>query len=240
MSKKKQEPKETVSKKEKEENDALANRDVYVFGRLENEVAMPVIRRLLRLAERDAHEPIDLYLNSSGGNGYNADAIIAIMHSISPKVNTICLGHALSGACEILASGTGERKAYEFSTLMFHQTIWEAEGDITNLEIQAAQGKKFRDAQIELLHRCTRQDRERIRKDIERDFYLSPEEAVEYGIIDSVIRHKPRKPRPKLTLASNNSGRRPVPKTSRTAKKTTTTRTAKASSRGTKPGTKKK
>lgn len=239
MAKKKQEPKEPVSKKEKEENDALANRDVYVFGRLENEVAMPVIRRLLRLAERDAHEPIDLYLNSSGGNGYNADAIIAIMHSISPKVNTICLGHALSGACEILASGTGERKAYEFSTLMFHQTIWEAEGDITNLEIQAAQGKKFRDAQIELLHRCTRQDRDRIRKDIERDFYLSPDEAVEYGIIDSVIRHKPRKPRPKLVVASNN-GRTPTPKTSRVAKKTTRARSVKASARGTKSGAKKK
>ena len=119
--------------------DELSNRDVYVFGRLENEVAMPVIRRLLRLTERDSKTPINLYINSAGGNGYNADAIIAIMHSIPPKVNTICLGHALSGACEILASGTGERSAYEFSTLMFHQTIWEAEGDITSLEIQALQ-----------------------------------------------------------------------------------------------------
>ena len=173
--------------------DELSNRDVYVFGRLENEVAMPVIRRLLRLTERDSKTPINLYINSAGGNGYNADAIIAIMHSIPPKVNTICLGHALSGACEILASGTGERSAYEFSTLMFHQTIWEAEGDITSLEIQALQGQRFRAAQVELLHRCTGQDRERIRKDIERDYYLSAPEALAYGIIDKMLKHQPRK-----------------------------------------------
>lgn len=177
----------------KEVPDELSNRDVYVFGRLENEVAMPVIRRLLRLTERDSKTPINLYINSAGGNGYNADAIIAIMHSIPPKVNTICLGHALSGACEILASGTGERSAYEFSTLMFHQTIWEAEGDITSLEIQALQGQRFRAAQVELLHRCTGQDRERIRKDIERDYYLSAPEALAYGIIDKMLKHQPRK-----------------------------------------------
>ena len=79
------------------------------------------------------------------------------MQSIEAKVNTICLGHALSGACEILASGTGERSSYEFATLMFHQTLWEADGDITNLEIQAAQGQRFRNAQIEMLSRCTGQ-----------------------------------------------------------------------------------
>lgn len=205
MSKKKQEPKT----EKKEVPDELSNRDVYVFGRLENEVAMPVIRRLLRLTERDSKTPINLYINSAGGNGYNADAIIAIMHSIPPKVNTICLGHALSGACEILASGTGERSAYEFSTLMFHQTIWEAEGDITSLEIQALQGQRFRQAQIELLHRCTGQDRERIRRDIERDYYLSAPEALDYGIIDKVIKHQSRIPSPRLTLASSNA---PKPK----------------------------
>ncbi|MDZ4833464.1 MAG: ATP-dependent Clp protease proteolytic subunit [Candidatus Melainabacteria bacterium] len=190
------------AKSEKRElPDELSNRDVYVFGRLENEVAMPVIRRLLRLTERDSKTPINLYINSAGGNGYNADAIIAIMHSIPPKVNTICLGHALSGACEILASGTGERSAYEFSTLMFHQTIWEAEGDITSLEIQALQGQRFRAAQVELLHRCTGQDRERIRKDIERDYYLSAPEALAYGIIDKMLKHQTRKPTARLTIA---------------------------------------
>jgi len=201
MSKKNQESKVA----EKKENDELSNRDVYVFGRLENEVATPVIRRLLRLVERDPKTPINLYINSAGGNGYNADAIIAIMHSIPPKVNTICLGHALSGACEILASGTGERSAYEFSTLMFHQTIWEAEGDITSLEIQALQGQRFRNAQIELLHRCTGQDRERIRKDIERDYYLSAQEALEYGIVDSIIKHTPRKSAGRLSVVSGAS-----------------------------------
>ncbi|MEZ4538093.1 MAG: ATP-dependent Clp protease proteolytic subunit [Cyanobacteriota/Melainabacteria group bacterium] len=101
--------KKAAEEQEKEEEKDTGSRSVYIFGRLENEIAVPVIRRLLRLAERNAVEPIDLYINSSGGNGYNADAIIAIMHSIEPPVNTICLGHALSGACEILASGTGER-----------------------------------------------------------------------------------------------------------------------------------
>jgi ATP-dependent Clp protease protease subunit len=228
MSKKKQEPK---AEKRESAPDELSNRDVYVFGRLENEVAMPVIRRLLRLTERDSKTPINLYINSAGGNGYNADAIIAIMHSISPKVNTICLGHALSGACEILASGTGERSAYEFSTLMFHQTIWEAEGDITSLEIQALQGQRFRQAQIELLHRCTGQDRERIRKDIERDYYLSAQEALDYGIVDKIIRHQSRIPSPRLTLASSSAPKpKATTKTAQAASRTAKAKTTKATS----------
>lgn len=169
---------------------APKSRRVYILGRLENEVVEPTIAKLLKLNDRDPRTPIDLYINSSGGNGYNADAVIGVMHSITAPVNTIALGHALSGACEILASGTGIRSAYEFATLMFHQTLWEADGDITNLEIQAAQGQKFREAQIELLHRCTGQEKKRIRSDIERDHYLSAEEALEYGIIDQVIDHK--------------------------------------------------
>jgi len=166
-----------------------ASRRVYLFGRLENEVALPTIKRLLKLNDRDQQTPIDLFINSSGGNGYNADAIIATMHAISAPVNTICLGHALSGACEILAAGTGVRSSYEFATLMFHQTLWEADGDITNLEIQAAQGRRFRDAQVELLFRCTGTERSRIRQDLERDHYLSAQEALEYGMIDKVISH---------------------------------------------------
>jgi ATP-dependent Clp protease protease subunit len=166
-------------------------RNVFLFGRLENEVALPVVKRLLKLDQSKNDDPVNLYINSAGGNGYNADAIIAVIHSLKVKVNTICLGHALSGACEILASGTGVRSAYEFATLMFHQTLWEADGDITNLEIQAAQGQRFREAQVELLHRCTSQTKMKIRKDIERDFYLSAQEALAYGIIDNVIYHQP-------------------------------------------------
>jgi ATP-dependent Clp protease protease subunit len=171
-----------------------ANRNIFLFGRLENEVTLPTIKKLLRFNDRDNHAPINLYLNSAGGNGYNADAIIAVMNQISAPVNTICLGHALSGACEILASGTGHRSSYEFATLMFHQTLWEADGDITNLEIQAAQGLRFREAQIELLSRCTGKDQTRLRKDIERDYYMSAIEAKEYGIIDEVIKHERKKP----------------------------------------------
>jgi ATP-dependent Clp protease protease subunit len=174
-----------------EEKDA--NRNIFLFGRLENEVTLPTIKKLLRFNDRDNETPINLYLNSAGGNGYNADAIIAVMNQISAPVNTICLGHALSGACEILASGTGHRSSYEFATLMFHQTLWEADGDITNLEIQAAQGLRFREAQIELLSRCTGKEQARVRKDIERDYYMSALEALEYGIIDEVIKHERKK-----------------------------------------------
>lgn len=232
MAKKKQDSKTEKAK----EGDDLTNRDVYVFGRLENEVAMPVIRRLLRLTERDAKKPINLYINSSGGNGYNADAIIAIMHSISPKVNTICLGHALSGACEILASGTGDRSAYEFSTLMFHQTIWEAEGDITSLEIQAKQGERFRNAQIELLHRCTGKSKEILRKDIERDHYLSAQEALEYGLIDKMIKHRSRVPSPRLTIASSNPKSSPAAAKPGAQRRSTKVASATAKTAAKKPG----
>lgn len=174
--------KETVSSPEE-------NRNVFLFGRLETEIALPAIKRILKLADKDPSSPINLYINSSGGNGYNADAIIATIQSVEAPVNTICLGHALSGACEILASGSGLRSSYEFATLMFHQTLWEADGDITNLEIQAKQGVRFREAQIELLHRCTGQDKKILRKDIERDFYLTAQEALQYGLIDDIILH---------------------------------------------------
>lgn len=192
MGKKHQQSEQSASQQQtgsQTSSSSSGSRDIYLFGRLENEVALPVIRRLIKLNKTDKTKPINMYINSSGGNGYNADAIIAVMHSIDAPVNTICLGHALSGACEILASGTGERSSYEFATLMFHQTLWEADGDITNLEIQAAQGQRFRDAQIELLHRCTGQDKNQIRKDIERDHYMSARDALNYGIIDKVIEH---------------------------------------------------
>lgn len=221
---KKDEKNDKIDNTEAEEEKAPASteepkvgngRRIFLFGRLDNEIVMPVIRKLLKLNDKDGQKPIDLYINSSGGNGYNADAIIAVMNAISAPVNTTCLGHALSGACEILASGTGVRRSYEFATIMFHQTLWEADGDITNLEIQAKQGQKFREAQVELLHRCTGKDKKTIRTDIERDYYLSAEEAVQYGIIDEVIRHKPpesrsiptekaEKPRKE---AANNSGK---------------------------------
>lgn len=239
MSKKKkhqdQDEEENDPKKE-DEKDSNA-RNVYIFGRLENDIAVPVIRRLLRLADRDENEPINLYINSAGGNGYNADAIIAIMHSIKPQVHTICLGHALSGACEILASGTGVRSAYEFSTLMFHQTIWEAEGDITNLEIQALQGQRFRQAQIEMLYKCTGKNREILRRDIERDFYLSPDEAIEYGLIDEVLRHRGRTSKKTgLKLASAAGTKKSTVMGTRTA---TSNRRPKASLSVSKPGKKK-
>jgi len=184
-------PGENVDK-DRGETDSLS-RSIFLFGRLENDVVLPAVKRLLKL-DKASDEPINLYINSSGGNGYNADAVIAVMQSIQSTVNTICLGHALSGACEILASGTGTRGAYEFATLMFHQTLWEADGDITNLEIQAAQGLRFREAQIELLHRCTGKDKAIIRKDIERDFYLSAADALNYGIIDYIIPHRSGQP----------------------------------------------
>lgn len=184
-----------VGKSEADKDDSKGDslRNVFLFGRLENEVTLPVVKRLLKLDQNHCDSPINLFINSAGGNGYNADAIIAIIQSLKSKVNTVCLGHALSGACEILAAGTGERCAYQFATLMFHQTLWEADGDITNLEIQAAQGMRFREAQVELLHRCTGQPKARIRKDIERDFYLSAEEALAYGIVDRIISHIPNK-----------------------------------------------
>jgi ATP-dependent Clp protease protease subunit len=178
-----------IEEKENREESAAAARDIFVFDRLDNDVTLSTIKRLLKFNREDSTAPINLYINSSGGNGYNADAIIATIYSITAPVNTICLGHALSGAAEVLAAGTGVRRAYEFATIMVHQTLWETDGDITNLEIQAAQGLRFREAQIQLLHRCTGQTKDRIRKDIDRDFYMSAREALNYGLIDEVIYH---------------------------------------------------
>lgn len=219
---------DAATEKEEDDDKDLTRRRVFLFGRLENEVALPVIKRLLRLNDKDPKTPIDLIINSAGGNGYNADAIIATIHSLTAPVNTICFGHALSGACEILASGTGMRKAYEFATLMFHQTLWEADGDITNLEIQARQGLKFRDAQIDLLARCSGQDKKVIRQDIERDHYMTAKEALDYGIIDEIVYHKAVRlsERRKAASAAGANGRpTQVKSAARSVKKTTASRT---------------
>jgi ATP-dependent Clp protease protease subunit len=218
-----------ASEKEDDDDKDLTHRRVFLFGRLENDVALPVVKRLLRLNDKDPKAPIDLIINSAGGNGYNADAIIATIHSLTAPVNTNCFGHALSGACEILASGTGMRKAYEFATLMFHQTLWEADGDITNLEIQAKQGLKFRDAQIDLLARCSGQDKKVIRHDIERDHYMTAKEALDYGIIDEIVHHKSVRLSERRKAASAAlENVRPVQANSaaRSVKKTTASRTA--------------
>lgn len=229
---------------EDEEKDLSGKRRVFLFGRLENEIALPVIKRLLRLNDKDPVTPIDLIINSAGGNGYNADAIIATIHSLDAPVNTICYGHALSGACEVLASGTGMRKAYEFATLMFHQTLWEADGDITNLEIQAKQGLKFRDAQIELLSRCSGQDKKTIRQDIERDHYLTAKEALAYGLIDEIVAHKAvrmaerRKAAAASDAANGHAPKVAVPKAAaaRATKKNVTTPKTTRGKRGYKAG----
>lgn len=216
----KDEENENEAREHEEEDKDYSNRRVFLFGRLENEVALPVIKRMLKLNDHDPKTPVDLIINSAGGNGYNADAIIATMYSMQAPVNTICYGHALSGACEILASGTGRRYSYEFATLMFHQTLWEADGDITNLEIQAKQGQKFREAQVELLSRVTGQERKRIRKDIERDFYLSAADALEYGIIDEVITHTKTRRTFTFTPVTASGARTTAARTSRNATKT--------------------
>ncbi len=166
----------------------LKDRIIFIGEQVEDSMANIIIAQMLFLESEDPDKDINIYINSPGGSVTAGLAIYDTMQYIRPDVATICMGQTTSMAALLLASGAkGKRYALPHSRVMIHQPLGGAQGQATDIDIQAREILKIRDSLNEILAKHTGQDIERIRKDTERDYFMSGHEAKEYGIVDKVI-----------------------------------------------------
>ncbi|RLF60933.1 MAG: ATP-dependent Clp endopeptidase proteolytic subunit ClpP [Thermoplasmata archaeon] len=166
----------------------LKDRIIFMGEQVADGMANTVIAQMLFLESEDPDKDINLYINSPGGSVTAGLAIYDTMQYIKPQVATICMGQTTSMAALLLAAGAeGKRYALPHSRIMIHQPLGVAQGQATDIDIQAREILKMRDVLNQILAKHTGQDIEKIRVDTERDFFMSSEEALEYGIIDRVI-----------------------------------------------------
>ena len=166
----------------------LKDRIVFVGGVIEDNLANTVVAQLLHLEGEDPERDIYMYINSPGGVISAGLAIYDTMQYTKPSVSTICIGQAASMAAVLLAAGApGKRTALPNSRIMIHQPMGGAQGQATDIEIQAKEILYLRGRMNEILHNHSGQSIEKILEDTERNYFMSAEEAKEYGIIDEVI-----------------------------------------------------
>ncbi|HFC98095.1 MAG TPA: ATP-dependent Clp endopeptidase proteolytic subunit ClpP [Thermosulfurimonas dismutans] len=170
----------------------LKDRIVFIGGPIDDYLANLVIAQLLFLEAEDPDRDIMLYINSPGGLVTAGLAIYDTMQYVKPDVCTICIGQAASMGAVLLAAGAkGKRYALPHSRIMLHQPMGAFQGQATDVDIQAREILRLREILSDILAHHTGQPHERIKADTERDFYMSSEEALRYGIIDEII--KPRR-----------------------------------------------
>jgi ATP-dependent Clp protease protease subunit len=169
----------------------LKDRIIFLGGPIDDTVANIVIAQLLFLESEDPKKDISLYINSPGGHVTAGLAILDTMNYIKPHVSTVCVGIAASAAAVILSAGEkGKRYALPNSEVMIHQPWGGAEGQATDIEISAKHILKTREILNKILAKNTGQPLAKIEKDVERDFYMSSDEAKKYGIIDEIHKSK--------------------------------------------------
>jgi len=169
----------------------LKDRIIFLGTPVDDDVANVVIAQLLFLESEDPDKDISLYINSPGGGVTAGLAIYDTMQYVKPLVSTICLGQAASMGAFLLAGGAqGKRFAVPNARIMIHQPMGGFQGQATDIDIQAREMLRIKARLNELLAKHTRQPIERIEKDTDRDYFMGPGEAKEYGIIDEVILHK--------------------------------------------------
>ena len=174
----------------------LKDRIVFLGGPIDDHVANLVIAQLLFLESEDPDKDIHLYINSPGGVVTAGMAIYDTMQYIKPDVSTICIGSAASmGALLLTAGAKGKRYALPYARVMIHQPLGGAQGQATDIEIQAKEILRMKETLNGILASYTGQPLERVCQDTERDYFMSSEQALEYGIIDSVIRRDERNPK---------------------------------------------
>jgi len=165
----------------------LKERIIFLSGPIEDHTANLVIAQLLFLASEDPKKDIQLYINSPGGSVTATLAMLDTINYIKPDVVTMCVGIAASGAAILLAGGTkGKRFALPNAEVMIHQPWGGAQGQATDIEITAKHIVSTRDRLNKILTKATGQTLEKIEQDVERDYFMSAEEAKKYGIIDDI------------------------------------------------------
>lgn len=165
------------------------DRIIFLGTPIGDDVANAVMAQLLCLQSMDPDRDISIYINSPGGSFTALTAIYDTMRYIKPDIQTVCLGQAASAAAVILAAGTkGKRLALPNSRILIHQPATEGGyGQSSDLEIQAREILRIRSLMEEMLAADTGQPLEKVTKDIERDKYLTAQEAIEYGIVDDIL-----------------------------------------------------
>lgn len=166
----------------------LKNRIVFLGSAINDQVANLVVAQLLYLSREDPESGIQMYINSPGGQVYSGLAIYDTMRMIPNKISTVAVGVAASFGTVLLAAGTkGQRYALPHATIHMHQPLGGAQGQASDIEIQAKEILRLKERLNEILAQATGQDIETIIKDTERDYYMSAEEAVKYGVVDQVL-----------------------------------------------------
>lgn len=166
----------------------LKDRIIFLGGPIDDNVANVVIAQLLFLESEDPDKDIHLYINSPGGVVTAGLAIYDTMQYIKPDVSTICIGQAASMGSVLLAAGTkGKRYALPYSRIMIHQPLGGAQGQSTDIQIQAREILRIRETLNEILSCHTGQSVKKLTEDTERDNFMSALEAKKYGLIDEVI-----------------------------------------------------
>ena len=168
-------------------------RIVFLWGEISPNVAGSLIMRLLELQAKSPGRDVNLYINSPGGSVDDTLALYDTVQFLACDVATYCVGQAASGAAIILASGTkGKRYALPHSKIMIHQPWGGVSGQAADIKIQAEEILKAKRMLNELLAKHTSRTVEQIEKETERDRYLTPEEAKEYGIVDEIVKNPPK------------------------------------------------
>ena len=182
----------------------LKERIVFLGTPIDDAVGNLIMAQLLHLESEDPDKDINLYINSPGGDITSLFAIYDTMQYIKPDVSTICMGQAASAAAVLVLAGTkGKRYALPHSRILLHQPHGGAQGQAVDIEIQAKEITRYRKLLEELIAEHTGQPLEKVSKDTDRDYILTADEAVEYGVVDEVITS--RKIKPELATAAAGS-----------------------------------
>lgn len=167
----------------------LEERIVFAAGPITDTLANIVIAQLLLLQQKDPNKEIKIYINSPGGSAYAAFAIYDTMQHLKAPLSTIAVGTTASAATALLAAGNeGKRFALPHSVIHVHQPIGQMGGQASDIEISAKEILRLKELYAETLAKHTGQTKTKVLKDIDRDLFMTPEEAKKYGIIDKIIK----------------------------------------------------
>lgn len=165
----------------------IGNRIIQFNGYVNKENSQQIIYVLKSMERDEARDDIDFYINSYGGSVDELFAIYDIIRTLKCKVNTYALGCCASAAAKLIMIGTGKRYAYKNSRIMLHELSSWIGGKMNEIETDYNEIKRQHEQIIDLIVNHTKQDKGKVKKNIEKDFYLTPQQALEYGIIDEVI-----------------------------------------------------